>query len=499
MEPQEVKKHKTTGKRENSYSADVYNPTKRHRKDRNEQNRHHRHERSGGRNSWAGFEDSQNTGRTERSNSWSAYVDTQSFKSTKRRDSWSSSEDSQTHERHDSYPSIRNNHNTKDIETDTTRSTHKSKQAPERHDSYPSIRHNHNTKDIETDTTRSTHKSKQAPERHDSYPSIRHNHNTRDIETDATRSTHKSKQALRSPERYDSWTTSKDGRSRKRSDRGDSWSASEYNDTRRISSKRDSWTSSKDRHTKRSSGGRDSWSPITDIKPTKRIERRDYNLSDNNRNSSSSRTLKRHSWPTSKDNQTSRRYDTANDREFEFFWKSHSPYSQWYLSDFTVDGITFNCTEQFMMYSKAKLFKDKETASEILAEHEPREHKRLGRQVKNFDQNTWDDNCMDIVIRGNKAKFEQNEDLMTTILKTFPKTLAEASPFDRIWGIGLSADDPRALNKETWKGKNLLGHALTKIRDRFVEKKEKVKRQKKKTEEKQRNRKNKEEDKRIRR
>lgn len=60
---------------------------------------------------------------------------------------------------------------------------------------------------------------------------------------------------------------------------------------------------------------------------------------------------------------------------------------------------------------------------------------------------------------------------MKTILKTFPKTLAEASPFDTIWGIGLSADDPRALNKETWKGKNLLGHALTKIRDRFVEKK----------------------------
>ncbi|XP_071149809.1 peptidyl-prolyl cis-trans isomerase G-like [Mytilus edulis] len=418
MEPHEGKKHNTTGKRENSYSVEVYNPAKRHRKDQKEQIRHQRHERSEGRNSWAGFEDSQNSGRTERSNSWSAYVDIQSFKSIKRRDSWSSNEDSQTHKRHDSYSSIRNNHNTRDIETDTTRSTHKAKQA------------------------------------------------------------------LRSPERYGSWPTSKDGRSRKRSDRGDSWSASEYNDTRRSSNKRDSWTSSKDRHTTRSSVGRDSWSPITDIKPTKRIERRDYNLSDNNRNSSSSRTLKRHSWPTSKDNQTSRRYDTANDREFEFFWKSHSPYSQWYLSNFTVDGITFNCTEQFMMYSKAKLFKDKETASEILAEHEPREHKRLGRQVKNFDQSTWDDNCMDIVIRGNKAKFEQNEDLMKTILKTFPKTLAEASPFDTIWGIGLSADDPRALNKETWKGKNLLGHALTKIRDRFVEKKEKVKRQKKKAEKK---------------
>ncbi|CAC5419602.1 unnamed protein product [Mytilus coruscus] len=445
MEPQEGKKRNTTGKRENSYSADVYTPAKRHRKDRQVQNRHHRHERSEGRNSLAGFEDNQISGRTERSNSWSAYVDNQASTNTKRRDNWSFGEDSHTLKRRDSCPSIKNNHSNMNTETDDNWSTRQDKQSP------------------------------------------------RNTERHGSLSVSKDKQSPRSSEIHGSWSASKDGQSLRRSERGDSWSSSKDKHTRRSPSKRGSRSSSKDKHTRRSSGGRDSWSSRTDIQPPRRTERRHQNWSDNKWNPTSRRTSKRSSWPTSKDNQTPRRYDTANDTEFEFFWKSHSPYSQWYLSNFTVDGITFNCTEQYMMYSKAILFKDKETAYEILEEHEPREHKKLGRKVKNFDQHTWDDNCMDIVICGNKAKFEQNKDLMRTILKTFPKTLAEASPFDRIWGIGLSADDPRALNKETWKGKNLLGHALTKIRDRFIER-EKGKQQKKRTDEKHRNRKNKEEE-----
>ena len=160
---------------------------------------------------------------------------------------------------------------------------------------------------------------------------------------------------------------------------------------------------------------------------------------------------------------------SATKEEFVFFWKSHSPYSQWYISDFTVKGNTFNCAEQYMMYSKAMLFDDKETADAILKESDPRNHKWLGRRVQNFDQKKWDKNCMDIVKRGNKAKFFQNEKLYKTIIDTHPKTLVEASPMDKIWGIGLAANDYRARNRKSWRGKNLLGEALTEVRDELIQ------------------------------
>ncbi|VDI02761.1 uncharacterized protein MGAL_10B004852 [Mytilus galloprovincialis] len=154
---------------------------------------------------------------------------------------------------------------------------------------------------------------------------------------------------------------------------------------------------------------------------------------------------------------------------YEFFWRSHSPYSQWYPSDFTVDGIKFNCAEQFMMYSKAVLFGDEQTAEKILNTSDPRTQKDLGRLVENFDKSLWDDSCSAIVERGNKAKFSQNKELKTTILKTFPKMLVEASPQDKIWGIGLEEKNPLAWDCKTWKGQNLLGKALTKVRDELME------------------------------
>ncbi|CAC5419604.1 unnamed protein product [Mytilus coruscus] len=154
---------------------------------------------------------------------------------------------------------------------------------------------------------------------------------------------------------------------------------------------------------------------------------------------------------------------------YEFFWRSHSPYSQWYKSDFTVDGIKFNCAEQYMMYSKAILFGDDKTAEKILNTSDPRKQKDLGRLVENFDKGLWDDSCSAIVERGNKAKFSQNQELKTTILKTYPKMLVEASPVDKIWGIGLDEKNPNAWDCKTWKGQNLLGKALTKVRNELME------------------------------
>ncbi|XP_052102484.1 protein starmaker-like isoform X2 [Mytilus californianus] len=169
--------------------------------------------------------------------------------------------------------------------------------------------------------------------------------------------------------------------------------------------------------------------------------------------------------PNKKDNAALRK---KAHEAYEFFWRSHSPYSQWYESDFTVDGIKFNCAEQYMMYSKAILFGDKQTAEKILNTSDPRKQKDLGRLVENFDKSVWDDSCSVIVECGNKAKFSQNQELKTTILKTFPKMLVEASPQDTIWGIGLDEKDPRAWDCKKWKGQNLLGKALTNVRDELM-------------------------------
>ena len=154
--------------------------------------------------------------------------------------------------------------------------------------------------------------------------------------------------------------------------------------------------------------------------------------------------------------------------ELTFFFTEASPFSQWHRCQFVVDGKTFNCAEQYMMHGKALLFGDAEIAAEIMAADHPRTHKALGRKVRGFDAATWERDRMRIVKDGNRAKFTQNDGLLGALLATKGTTLVEASPFDRIWGIGLGANDPRAKDPKQWKGKNLLGIVLTELRDELL-------------------------------
>lgn len=154
---------------------------------------------------------------------------------------------------------------------------------------------------------------------------------------------------------------------------------------------------------------------------------------------------------------------------YAFFFTETSPFSQWYRSTFVVDHTRFGCAEQFMMHGKAMLFGDHGVAAEILAAEHPRDHKALGRKVSGFDAGVWDRECQRIVYAGNRAKFTQDQALLDTLLATKGTTLVEASPFDKIWGIGLSAEDPRAQDPAQWRGKNLLGIVLTKLRDDLLE------------------------------
>ena len=153
---------------------------------------------------------------------------------------------------------------------------------------------------------------------------------------------------------------------------------------------------------------------------------------------------------------------------FTFFFTEASPFSQWYRSTFTEGAHTFSCAEQYMMHGKAVLFGDAEVAAQILAAAHPRQHKALGRKVRGFDDHVWKQERERIVLAGNRAKFTQDAELKALLLATKGTTLVEASPYDRIWGIGLAASDPRAQDPKTWRGQNLLGKLLTQLRDELL-------------------------------
>lgn len=139
--------------------------------------------------------------------------------------------------------------------------------------------------------------------------------------------------------------------------------------------------------------------------------------------------------------------------------------SQWYPARFVVNGIDYPTAEHYMMAEKARLFEDINNFEKILRANSPAKAKELGRQVKNFDAALWKKHCFEIVVNGNLAKFSQNSELSEWLLNSAPKILVEASPTDLIWGIGRSTDDPAARDPFKWRGRNLLGFALTHVRD----------------------------------
>ena len=155
--------------------------------------------------------------------------------------------------------------------------------------------------------------------------------------------------------------------------------------------------------------------------------------------------------------------------DYVFFWKGFM--SQWAKSDFVEGTVKFNCAEQYMMYKKAMLFEDTDIAQQILNVSHPAEQKALGRKVKNYDNDVWEDNRYNIVFTGNILKFTQNPDLERQLLDTKydNKELVEASPYDKIWGIAMFEDDDGVEDKRNWKGLNLLGEVITHVRKVLIE------------------------------
>ena len=163
---------------------------------------------------------------------------------------------------------------------------------------------------------------------------------------------------------------------------------------------------------------------------------------------------------------------------YVYFWSTKHPkygcFSQWYQSPFTVGGITYSCTEQWMMYWKALTFGDMDTASRILKETSPKVIKGLGRAVKNYDDRVWRSVSFSIVELGNKYKFLQNPELWKILDGTGEAIICEASPVDSHWGIGMSEEDAIKAG-DAWTGDNWLGWALTNVRDTIREENERAK------------------------
>jgi ribA/ribD-fused uncharacterized protein len=139
--------------------------------------------------------------------------------------------------------------------------------------------------------------------------------------------------------------------------------------------------------------------------------------------------------------------------------------SQWWPSTFIIDQVAYRTAEHWMMAEKARLFGNDTLRERIIASNSPGEAKALGRMVGNFDEQTWTMHRQAIVLEGSIQKFSQDSMLRAFLLNTGSRILVEASPVDPIWGIGLTADDPRTQDPTRWEGLNLLGFTLMETRD----------------------------------
>jgi|APSaa5957512622_1039677.scaffolds.fasta_scaffold44851_3 ribA/ribD-fused uncharacterized protein len=167
-------------------------------------------------------------------------------------------------------------------------------------------------------------------------------------------------------------------------------------------------------------------------------------------------------------------YHLYNNHHMEYilFWKPTQPFgefSQWYPSVFKDNNeVIYENAEQYMMSQKALLFNDKNMYKQIMKTNNCNLIKKYGRRVKNFDNDIWLKNCYQIISIGNYFKFSQNNELKKKLLLTGDKILAEASPFDKLYGIGMLATDARKVSIDEWEGKNLLGKALMDVRKKLI-------------------------------
>lgn len=160
-----------------------------------------------------------------------------------------------------------------------------------------------------------------------------------------------------------------------------------------------------------------------------------------------------------------------------FFFKNACPFSNFYmpcrfLYKYGEEYCTFDSSEQAFMWIKAKTFGDEEIAEKIFTEgkNDPAFCKKLGRKVKNYDEEVWGSIRYGVFFKVNLAKFTQNEHLKHFLLdhRFDNKTFVEASPYDKIWGIGMGLGDEGVDDEKNWRGQNLMGKCITEVRNTIL-------------------------------
>ena len=155
--------------------------------------------------------------------------------------------------------------------------------------------------------------------------------------------------------------------------------------------------------------------------------------------------------------------------KFTFFFSNSSVFSNWYMCKIEINSKEYCCSEQYFMEQKALFFNDLESAKYIMATKSAYFMKKRGRAVTGFCKNAWEEKSKEIMYQCVYAKFLQNSDLTAKLFQTYGTILAETNPFDTLWGIGLSAENPKALNQDNWRGKNWLGNILMQVRQELID------------------------------
>jgi ribA/ribD-fused uncharacterized protein len=167
-------------------------------------------------------------------------------------------------------------------------------------------------------------------------------------------------------------------------------------------------------------------------------------------------------------------HEKSKDRGFKVY-KNHiafwgSKLSNFYPCEFELQGVKWKSSEQYFMAKKAEFFDDNETLSKILEAKTPSDAKKLGREVKNYDDNKWSKIREKIMYNGVYAKFSQNQDLIDFLFSPAfdGKKFVEGSPVDRIWGVGMIYKDPNIDIESNWNGQNLLGRILDRVKSELT-------------------------------
>jgi len=149
----------------------------------------------------------------------------------------------------------------------------------------------------------------------------------------------------------------------------------------------------------------------------------------------------------------------------EVFYGSKDILSNFYHTSFEIDGVKYNCVEQYFQYQKAITFCAQDIAEKILKTTSPTLQKSLGcKSIPNFNGKIWNSMCINIMQKGLYAKFSQNLKLKQFLVDTGDKILVEAAPRDLFWGVGFGKTNEKIQDPKKWRGQNRLGFELMKTR-----------------------------------